>query len=483
MIDHSKITERIFIAVPTMESVHKAALPGLTAPSNAAHRLWSVRPEGHSLLPKTFNDLLCMALNERRQYGWQYFVMHHSDLEAEVGFLDKLMDIYHYCRKTYDARVLSVTIPIKDRRGITSTGKRGQNKNIVRVTQHHLWGEPCLPDVFGVESFADNAEGDHLLINTGLMVFNLNDEWVEPWVLDEAFCLRDKVFKDPVTGNFIATCMPEDWGFSVYCHRHNIKVMATKAIKVAHHGSFDFPNWHKWGNWEMDEGDKKPINAMDNAKLVDAIKQMPLPESWKFPESVEGWLTRDEGEALAKLATGKTVLEIGSYMGKSTICMAQTAYDVMALDPFDGRGTPAPKPTLQQFFLNLSEFSVVDYVRTIEGTSESNADYFSNHCFELVFIDGAHDYASVQTDIALATKVLAPDGVLVFHDYRDRPGDHDGRWDPDVTKSVCELLDKGWRMVGRTGTVVALKRITAPAGSQTAEPQAPQAPQGSSPSP
>jgi len=46
-----------------------------------------------------------------------------------------------------------------------------------------------------------------------------------------------------------------------------------------------------------------------------------------FPEDVEGWLWDKEGEELYKLAQRNkdlgVVVELGSYHGKSTICLAQ----------------------------------------------------------------------------------------------------------------------------------------------------------------
>lgn len=54
---------------------------------------------------------------------------------------------------------------------------------------------------------------------------------------------------------------------------------------------------------------------------------------------VRGWIYNDECEALQKLATGKTCLEIGSFLGKSTVAMAETARVVRAVDTF--RSNPA----------------------------------------------------------------------------------------------------------------------------------------------
>ncbi len=245
------MTERIFIAVPSMEHVHKNAVPGLCAPSTSGSRAFAVRVYGHSMLNKTFNDLVCMAMNERAEYGWRYFVMHHSDIEAEIGWLDKLMDEY----RRVGADVLSAVMPIKDARGVTSTGRRDKDGRITRVTMDELWGGRPLPDTFCIDDLSD-AEGDHLLINTGLMVFDLEAPWVEPWLLAEGFCSTDKVFKDPVTGKLSASSFTEDWSFSEYCHTHGLKCMATKVIKCTHHGAAGYDNFRSWGDWKHDEGQK-----------------------------------------------------------------------------------------------------------------------------------------------------------------------------------------------------------------------------------
>jgi len=246
------LKDRVYIAVPTPGHIDKEALAGLLAPSTDPELTWSVRPEGHSLLTKTFNDHLCAAMNERSEHGWNKFVLHHSDVECEVGWLDKLRYAYYLS----GAQVISAVLPIKDGRGVTSTAKRGKNGNIIRVTMHHLWGTPCLPDIFTIDNFEGNEEGDHLLLNTGLMMFDLNEEWVIPWMLSEGFCQRDRIFQDR-DGKFVAACLPEDWGFSVYCDKNKIKTAATKTVKASHLGRFGFPNWRDWGNWQYDEGDSK----------------------------------------------------------------------------------------------------------------------------------------------------------------------------------------------------------------------------------
>jgi predicted O-methyltransferase YrrM len=70
--------------------------------------------------------------------------------------------------------------------------------------------------------------------------------------------------------------------------------------------------------------------------------------------------------------------------------------------------------------------------------------------FEFAFIDGAHDYESVCRDIEKVSAVLAPGGLIAFHDYR-------GGIDPGVDKAVDELLASGGQMISLTKTLAVVK--------------------------
>jgi len=177
----------------------------------------------------------------------------------------------------------------------------------------------------------------------------------------------------------------------------------------------------------------------------------------RFPHDIPGWLTEEEGHALYELARGKVVLEIGSYCGRSTVCIAQAAERVHAVDPFDGRGTPDPTSTLEIFKLTLSDFDVSGKVTTHIGTS---AEAILPEGFDMAFIDGAHDFRSVMTDVAIARKVLKPGGLLVFHDYRTFPGEYDSRWDEGVTNAVTALLNSGMKLLSRHGSIAVLDTQT-----------------------
>src|SRR5690606_2342502 len=125
-----------------------------------------------------------------------------------------------------------------------------------------------------------------------------------------------------------------------------------RKMPVVHRGEMDFTNMHPWGSHVFDR---------------EAVKCSPVPNA--FPYDVEGWLQPSEGTVLAELATEKDVLEIGSYCGRSTICMARTASHVTAVDYFDGRGTPTPKDTLTDFHRNLQRYGVADKVEACHPDS------------------------------------------------------------------------------------------------------------------
>lgn len=170
-----------------------------------------------------------------------------------------------------------------------------------------------------------------------------------------------------------------------------------------------------------------------------------------FPEDVDGWLTYDEGVELFRRARGKRVLEIGSYCGKSTICLAQAAERVAAVDYFDGRATDHPHDTSEAFLANLRRYGLEGKVQTYHPDAR---DYFPE-C-DLAFIDGDHSYEHVAADTETCLARLSPGGLLAYHDYRTRPGEWDSMWDSGVTQFVDERLRAGWKLLRRAGTVAVL---------------------------
>lgn len=171
--------------------------------------------------------------------------------------------------------------------------------------------------------------------------------------------------------------------------------------------------------------------------------------TWTFPQDVRGWLTHEEGLALSELASGKAVLEIGSFCGLSTICMAQTAEIVHAVDPFDARATTHAGfgTTLEEFEWNTERHGVQDRITVHRGTSETLR--LPKQSIDLVFIDGNHSHESVLIDAKIAANVLRPGGLAAFHDYQSG-------CDPGVDSAVEELISKGGKLLRVVGTIAVM---------------------------
>lgn len=156
-----------------------------------------------------------------------------------------------------------------------------------------------------------------------------------------------------------------------------------------------------------------------------------------------GWLSDAEADALADLARATVVLEVGAWLGRSTVAMARTAKLVISVDHHRGstehqaqaaeRYTPGlhdaatgEDSTLRRFMANIKE---LDNIVPVIAPFEQCAPYIGG-C-GMAFIDGQHDHESVYRNAQDAwTMCLAYDAPLVFHDY--------GTW-PGVVSAVAQL--------------------------------------------
>jgi SAM-dependent methyltransferase len=188
-------------------------------------------------------------------------------------------------------------------------------------------------------------------------------------------------------------------------------------------------------------------------------------DSWRFPEDVPGWLTLQEGRKLADLARGKRVLEIGSFCGRSTICMAQTAEYVRCIDPMDGRATPHHFDTRKEFLTNLRAYGVENKVAFSCGTTAEIAPWMKNQswAYDFIFIDGDHSLDAVKTDIQHAVALLAPDGLIAFHDYQSLK-------DPDVTTAINEFLKDGATLEETCGSLAVVRPTARRVKAKTEKP-------------
>lgn len=143
---------------------------------------------------------------------------------------------------------------------------------------------------------------------------------------------------------------------------------------------------------------------------------------------IEGWLTEAEGYFLYDIAKriypGNTIVEIGSWKGKSTICLGNGSRDggkaiIYAIDPHQGSSehqkTFGEVDTFPEFTQNINKASLDEFIRPIRQTSEEAANSFSEP-IEFVFIDGAHEYQLVNLDFKMWFPKVVVGGKVAFHD-------------------------------------------------------------------
>lgn len=408
---------RIFLGMPGYGKQTSAAGRALWNACADRSRVAKVAYQNGSLLAQNFNSLWCAALNIVHEGGQiHYFAMLHDDIGAEDFWLDKLIDEL----EANDLDILGVVAPIKDTRGMTSLALDQEEGDgwmpFARLSMRDVYE---LPETFTSEDLG----GRPLLLNTGCWVCRFDPSWVK----QVHFQVSDRIVYNEAIDRFQAQAWPEDWYFSRRANELGLRIGATRKINLIHQGDMIYTNMQPWGDQPFD---------------VEAVKVSPVPLA--FPYDVAGWLAPEEGRELGRLAAGKRVLEIGSFCGLSTICLARTAKSVTAVDYFDGRATAVPGDTFAAFSRNIERYGASEKISIQSPDDELEGE------FDLAFIDGAHDFDSVSRDIERASAVLAPGGLLVFHDYRSPI-------DPGVTAAVDELLANGGELLSTQQTLAVVK--------------------------
>jgi SAM-dependent methyltransferase len=384
-----------------------------------------------SLLANNFNQLWCEALNLARSGGGcDYFAMQHADVEPQDWWLDTLI-------AELDATgldVLGAVVPIKDQRGITSLALQGGEREpwspLCRLTMSDCYRLP--------PTFTSDDIGRPLLLNTGLWVCRFDEAWAKKvW-----FEINDRIKFHGPTGRYQAVNESEDWFFSRLCHEIGLKVGATRKVALTHRGPSAFPNTQAWGDpWDRASQAASPLPDV-------------APSGRFLMPAIDGWLRYEEGAALAEMARGKRVLEVGSYRGLSTVCIARTADYIVSVDTHDGRGTAIPQGTLAALKANLKRYEVADRVAvhrmTLGRFSESWIKVVDPVLFDLVFIDGDHSRDAVESDIRHALPLLAPGGLIAFHDYCNHA-------DPGVAEAVDALIGRGGELVSLVESLAVVR--------------------------
>lgn len=144
-----------------------------------------------------------------------------------------------------------------------------------------------------------------------------------------------------------------------------------------------------------------------------------------FSEEEAGLLLSTVSRALRELPGNCAVVEIGSYLGRSTVLLASAVHDlrphgqVVAIDPHAGvvsiaGGLGHGVPTYEAFCANVVAAGLQDTVCAIRQCS---TDVSWDQPIGLLFVDGLHDYESVSADFGNFERCIVPGGLVAFHDY------------------------------------------------------------------
>ena len=144
------------------------------------------------------------------------------------------------------------------------------------------------------------------------------------------------------------------------------------------------------------------------------VMERTFDEAWDAVADVEGWMTRDQGEALYEAASncphGGRIVEIGSFHGRSTIVLASAAPDGARCT----QSTRTPATTAGQRrssgYADAAADDHADFLANLARRRRERARahlrMFSDAALaaidgpvDVLYVDGAHRYAPARADI------------------------------------------------------------------------------------
>jgi predicted O-methyltransferase YrrM len=150
-------------------------------------------------------------------------------------------------------------------------------------------------------------------------------------------------------------------------------------------------------------------------------------------KEIFGWFNFDDiyVDAINKAKNGSCFLEIGCFFGKSTEFLCRKIKEskkdirVYVIDVFitdyplyveilEGRSM------LEIFKNNLEEHK--DILEIHQGSSSEMHKLFKDNFFDMIFIDGDHNYSAVKKDLISYYPKLKEGGIFAGHDYTEDCG-------------------------------------------------------------
>ncbi len=201
-------------------------------------------------------------------------------------------------------------------------------------------------------------------------------------------------------------------------------------------------------------------------RLTDLHADERFDAAWTVAERIEGWLTEAQAhrlwEAARRLPPASTIVEVGSYRGRSAVVLARGApsgTEVVTIDPHAGNDrSPGRRHGSQEegeadnraFGSNIERAGVTGIVRHVRKPSQQALGDVEGDV-QLVFIDGEHGFRPALEDIVRWGSRVPIGGTMLLHDSFNAVG---------VTLAQLRTLvfTRRFRYVGRSGSLSEYRR-------------------------
>lgn len=203
------------------------------------------------------NLLWCQALNAARHEGVTHYAQIHSDITPDLN--QDWLNVMLEEMEEFDADFISAVVPIKDGRGLTSSGiadKTNPWNPHRRFTMHELY---AMPETFTAEDIG--YAGWPLNHNSGLIVADLRrpvffrtkpDGELAIW-----FEFRKRVWLDTEKNMVRLDGESEDWNMSRRLWEQGAKTCITRKVLLKHWGQTGYPSGYPWGQLTEDDACKR----------------------------------------------------------------------------------------------------------------------------------------------------------------------------------------------------------------------------------
>jgi predicted O-methyltransferase YrrM len=139
---------------------------------------------------------------------------------------------------------------------------------------------------------------------------------------------------------------------------------------------------------------------------------------YEFTQDWFGWNLPVWKSVLGPLAGRANLryLEVGLYEGRSALWMLENVLTdptshLTGIDLFEGE-------LKERFFENLRKSGLSERAIIVSKPSQIAMRELPLESFDIIYIDGSHATADVLEDALLAYRLLKPEGILIFDDYR-----------------------------------------------------------------